>query len=603
MGLDIKAKEEKVTTSGGGSDRPAEKDKEPEKKPENPITGDTSDPSAALHTSANLASPDIRIPSRRGGDNTQQPGLAPLTIEGSEKPPEKPPEPARKLDDKTIQQYAVELHEAINRRGYFSGDPDNARIEQLTKSLGQADLKALEHAYAKVPNNTGFRTLREEAQKRLDGDDWRKLEATLNRTDGRTNDAGNLMVALSAINDDRGDAERRVIETFATLNKDTMKLLDEDFKKHYGMTVEEALKKYDVSSEAMKAVDFMRKPIDQRTSEDVQNFARYAVEQKNIDYLSIALRGETPAAQEARKALQQDQEFTKKMADAFKSENDHGGGFMGFLKGAGDFLLGPVDEIVSGLYNGDLTWGKALGGTPIGELMQAIDAKEDNIKLLQATDLLREGRISLATIALNNTGSLWGMFDNNDNVKLAVNNATEVERKTFTMGRDVAASGRQPANDEEKVALDFYNRTKKAFEGLGDKREEAALEATLTDGKEGLRTKIASGEKINDRFAAVENMSEADWKRLKDPTTGPAARADLDKFLGTFMDQNERTRMMQLIDGKLAKNEFTESQSVRRTLTEVVEDNKGSKWLGLATDYDGKAITTSIASMSPTARA
>lgn len=137
------------------------------------------------------------------------------------------------------------------------------------------------------------------------------MEAILNRTDGRTNDAGNLMVALSAINDDRGDAERRVLETFATLNSDQMKLLEEDFQKHYGMSIDKALEEFDVSDDTMRAIDFMRKPIDQRTAQDVEDFARFAVDKGNLDFFAVALRGDTPAVREAREKLSNDKDFEK----------------------------------------------------------------------------------------------------------------------------------------------------------------------------------------------------------------------------------------------------------------------------------------------------
>jgi hypothetical protein len=526
--------------------------------------------------------------------NTADTHLPTVTVTDNTSKPDEPK--PRALNDETLKQYADELHKAVNRENWRgANDPDKDKIFQLLNSLGEADRKALEQAYLNAPGNKDHRTLRSELERRMDGDDFRKAEAALNTRDGRTNDAGNLMVSLSAINDNRGDAERRVIETFATLNKDQRAKLEEDFKNDYGMTVDEALKRYGMSGDGMKVLGFMNKPIEQRTSQDIQDFARFAVDKKNLDYLSIALRGDTPAAVEARQALQKDEEFTKKLVDAFKPKEE--GGFVGFVKGVADIAAGPLDEIVSGIINGDLSVGKVLGGTVIGEAfvatMNAVDAKEENLQLLLALDYLREGRPSLATIAMNNTGSLFGWFDNKDNIKLAVDNATDSERQAFLRGKELVGKDPNTLSEADKGNLAYYERLHKAFEDAGDDRETAVWEAKLLYGKDSLQAKIADTDKKNDRFSAIENMTEEQWNALKDPNK----RKEFDQFLSRFVDEGDRKRMMELIDGKAAAPDFARSQEVRRTVTELIQHNTNDGFF--STSYDGKKIVEGLEKMSP----
>jgi pSer/pThr/pTyr-binding forkhead associated (FHA) protein len=530
----------------------------------------TEDPSVRLSNEGNT---QARPETPRNGNGSTENVLPQVTVgDGQTDTPQPPQTQPRQLNDETIKKYAEELHGAVNRDGMLWGkNPDKERIFQLLNSLGEADRKALEDAYVNASKNKDHRSLRDELRERLDGDDWRKAEARLNTKDGRTNDAGNLMVALSAINDNRGDAERRVLETFATLNSDQRKLLNEDFQKHYGIPIDQALKDFGVSDKTMKALSFINKPIEQRTAEDIKDFARFAVQEKNLDYLAVALRGDTPAAQEARKQLQGDEQFRKQLVDAFKPD----GSFLSKVwNTAVDVALGPVDDLI-----------------------RALSPKEENLQLLTALDYLNEGRPSLATIALNNTGGLFGWFDNKENVTLAVDNATDLERRNFRMGQDLAASGRAPANDQEKSALEYYNKINKAFEDAGDDRETAQWKAKLLYGKDSVQANIAGSDNANGKFSALENMTEAQWKALKDG--GPQARQDFEKFLGTFVNENERTRMMQILDGKLGKETFAQAQTVRRTLTEVIEQNKGSVFLGMGTSYDGKNIANAIANMSP----
>lgn len=513
-----------------------------------------------------------------------------------------------KLDAETVREYAQELHKAINRHndGFIGigggNDPDNKKITDLLDSLTAADRKAIEDEYVNTAGNTDHRSLRTELKDRLDGDDWRKAEAILNRHDGRTNDAGNLMVALSAINDNRGDAERRVLETFATLNSVQQKQLESDFKQDYGMTVDEALKKYDVTDDAMKAIGFLRKPVEERTAKDIEDFAHFAINKKNLDYFGIALRGDFPAAVQARAELSKDQDFTKKVSDTFKPHRD--GGALGFVKGlvsdvpGGDFLVGGFN-LVEGLAKGDLNFDRLTEGTTIDKLRSAVSSKEINSEQLQALDILHSGHVSLATIAADNTGSIFGWFDNKKAIGNAADNATDGEKQLFSKGYEIAKNGGNATTDEDKNALNFYNSVHKAFQDADGGKDSAKWEDELLNGKGGsIISAIANGDGTDGRFAAVEGLSQADWQKLKDPKSGPEFRKEIADYVGKFTDKDEANKLLDLLDKKIAASTYEDAQKINRPLFDVIEQNKGRAFLCFGTGYNGKNVTEAIANLS-----
>ncbi len=513
-----------------------------------------------------------------------------------------------KLDADTVKKYADELHKAINRDsngvlGIGGGDdPDNKKITDLLDSLTATDRKAIEDAYVNADGNKKHKSLRDELKSNLDGDDWRKTEAILNRRDGRTNDAGNLMVALSAINDNRGDAERRVLETFSTLNKDQQKQLEDDFKHDYGMTVDEALKKYDVSGDAMRAVGFLRKPIEERTAKDIEDFAHFAIDKKNLDYFGIALRGDTPAAKEAREALSKDDDFKKQVNDAFKPHRD--GGFLGGLKSivsdipGGDVLVGGFN-LVEGLAKGDLDFDRLTEGTTIDKLRSAVSSKEIDSKQLQALDILHSGHVSLSTIAADNTGSIFGWFDNKKAIGNAADNATDEEKQLFSRGYEIAKNGGNATTDDDKNALNFYNEIHKAFNNADGGKDSAKWEDKLLNGKDGsIISSIADGDGQNGRFAAVEGLSKTDWEKLKDPKSGPQFRKEIEDYVSKFTDKDETPKLLDLLDKKIAADTFEDSQKINRSLFDVIQQNKGHDFLFIGTDYNGKNVTAAIANLS-----
>lgn len=508
------------------------------------------------------------------------------------------------LDAQAVKQLVDDLHKAIHRHndgflGIGGGDdPDNDKIKRLLEPLNQADREAVEKAYSdKYGKNGSTDTLRAELKDKLSKSDWLTSEATLNREDGRTNDAGNLIVALSKVKDDRGKGEKEVREIFANLNSEQIAQLDKDFHDKYGEGFQQALDDAKLSDDTKKALGWLTKGVDKRSAQDIEDYARFAVDKKNLDMLGEALRGDFPQAKEAREALQKDADFKKKIVDDFKPrDKDHDGGILGFGESLLDALPGggTIDGVIHGFTTGDFNWAKiGIGLLPGGgdayeggkDLYKLFSTNKDAQRLLTAMDYLNEGHISLSTVAITNTGSLWGLFDDKGAIKDAAKNATDEERKAFATGRDLVMSGKQPSTDDERQSVEFYNRIHKAFDDAGDRRETAEYEANLLYGPNSLIAQMAethsnggpfgigSGHGRQDIFSKVENLSEEDWKRLRDPKEGPQFRKDIENSLQSYTSDDERTRLLALVDQKAKAETYEEAQKIHRSLADMIKDN------------------------------
>ncbi|HEY9679689.1 MAG TPA: FHA domain-containing protein [Drouetiella sp.] len=502
----------------------------------------------------------------------KQPTDTARTQNGDTTPPAADAKPAQPrpaaLDQKTLEETAKELHDAINQTSWLGlkSNPDANKIMQLLGPLGAADRATLEKVYHdKYDANGGADSLRRDLKSKLGDYDFRHSEAALNAPDGRTNDAGALMTAIAHAHDDkdRGNAEIRAV--LQTLNTKQLAQLDEDFKKQYGKSYVDALNENgDLTKATKDALPLLEKGVDKRTSEDLQKLAHIAVDNGDPRLFSEAIRGDSPEAVAARKAILADENFKNQIAEKF-----------------------PSPAVQSGV---DTTG-------------MSFDQKADPVAL----DYLQEGRISLATIAKQDTGK-W-IFDNKDNLELAAKNASPKERQDYAAGRDLAESGNAPANDQEKQQLDYYNKIHAALKNGGNDREVSIWEDELIHGRETLISQLAkthsdgwafglgSGTNKNDLMTAVENMSKDDWTLLKGPD-GAKYRKELQESLSTYADPTERARVEAMLNEKLSKDSYEDAAKVHRNLQDTIADNKGHVFLGMGTSYDGKNILQKFTNMS-----
>lgn len=514
------------------------------------------------------------------------------------------------LDGATLERTAEELNDALTKGGRDQG---RDKVLRILGPLTAADRRALEQVYEEkygdrnkaavlkranddtsgIDHSSDFQNsaLRDALKARFGGADnvdFRRAESLLNKADGKTNDAGALMVAIKQSRQDpeRGNVAMRTV--FQTLNKEQIDEMEANFKRDYGKTWQEAVAQAGkvITPQTKEALDVYKRGSDYRRQEDVVKLARLAVETKDGRLFAEVLRGDSPAAVAARRELTSNKDFIVSAIKAFPSPR--------VAHSAGSQRFQRVVDLAD----------------PKGNFTDKSGRQRNLTEFLDPAgrDYLLEGRVSLKTITTTNTDS-W-LFSNEDNISLAARNADDTERRQYTAGRKLAMEGRSPRTEEEKQAADYYKTTSDTFKERGNPRQVAIWEDQLIHGRETIVSQMAKthsdgwlgigkGHSAHDLMTGAENLSEKGWETLRDPDKGPDFRRQIDESLKTFATDEQRARIMKMLDEKAAKGTYAESKTVRRPVLEVIEDNEGSAFLYMGTSYDTRNILAGFASMSP----
>lgn len=482
------------------------------------------------------------------------------------------PATVRRLDDEAIKKLSKEMHDAVHEEGFLGRDtPDVGKILRNLELLSPADRKALEAAYD--GNEPG--KFRRELKDKLDGVDFRKAEAMLNRTGEGTNDAGAVVVALERMKGDSGRGNRELRDVLMAMTPEQIATMRKEFADKYGKefggkSIDQVIREAKgLQKETAAGLDLLMKGVsgpkgEGRTKDDIVQLAKIAMDAKNKDMFGQAVNGDMPAAKAAREALKQDGDFMKKFNDRWKNDRT-------------------------------------------------------------ANDFLNEGRISLATIAEKNAPDWW--FDNPKNTTLALENASAKERADFARGRELAmggAAGPDPVEDARVKA--YYEKIHKAFKDSGggsndNERDRQVIiweDRLLHPPKGSVLGQMAEthsnqhaiggfglfgwggGHDKQDLFSKVEGLSEADWKLLnaefKPPNNGGKFMQEIREGLKSFTDQGERDRILKMLEDKARSGSYEESKRVgRRGVIELLGDNKSGLF---STNYNAKNILDGIANMS-----
>lgn len=476
--------------------------------------------------------------------------------------------------DATLKAFANQLYDRVR-----SGDAQGAG--NILEGLSKADRAKVEGLYASSDNNSRHTNLRDDI-KALDPVAYRTLEAVLDREDGKTNIAGNIMVALETARKEgdglfwdsdsqKGSAMLRAV--MSTMTKDGFAEGEQIFQQRYGADLWHTIENTPgITAADKQLLEYWKKGSDGRTAEDIKAMAEIAVGAKDLHMLQSVLTGTSDAA---RQTLQQNAEFMKQVESAFGHRNGR------------------------------------------GQTMQSTE-------LTIARDLIREGNISLATIVTGDKGIVFGYLDNNQGLQEALARATEQERKQFVDGR--AASellAQQPdaqLSPEQQAAKQYYDLIDGAFKKVGNEREQAIYRDLIEHGRKTLISNLADqhteptaqwllggfggGHSMQNLMQQVENMSKEDHALLTDPKTRDQFRKQIEDSLKIYEpDQAHRDRIMALIDAKTAPRAgddgaqvnptYEESQSIRRSVSEVIGDNPE------ATPEARKSVAEAIVSMSP----
>jgi pSer/pThr/pTyr-binding forkhead associated (FHA) protein len=431
------------------------------------------------------------------------------------------------LSEDTLKKKAQLMHDALTHQSFgFINSPEAQKVLDELKTLNKADKQALEKVYQEMFRETDT-SLRNKLTSCLTAVESSQAICLLDKSDDRTNDAGNLMVAVAMLKEDASKGNTMLRDVL--LNKSNLTQLEADCQKQFHKSVKQILDgAANLDGATREALPYLTKD-GKLTVEETMALAKIAVKYQNLDLLNQALRGDDAKAVKAREELQKDTDFQKKFNLAFSGEN-------------------------SG----------------------------------QAHDILKEGRASLTSIADRDTHHFLGVYDNKENLELALTHASDKERELYIQGR--ALAGKKDLTGSDAQALQFYNQLHMTFLRDGNAREATQWEADLVYGKDNLISQLAgshsngwadgqvfgigAGHDINELSSVVEHMSEKDWERLHNPHTRQAFREEISRSLSTYASAQEREELLKLIDAKAKATSFSESQKISRDLVQVVADNQ-----------------------------
>lgn len=424
----------------------------------------------------------------------------------------------------------------------FTG-PSADKVHTMLKDKSEKERAVIAEQYRL---KTG-RSLEADIKDKFDGAELDKVLNALNRKDGSADDAGRIHTALierDQIVEGRSDetCEKDIRDTLATMNSDQIEQLKRDYKERYGVELEDALLKDENLSDATKeALKIYLKGTDKRTDEDTLKLADIALKAEDIDMFQEAFRSSSQAAR-----------------DKF-------------------FENGGKEKIE------DAFWG----------------TDEDH-----AMEFARHGELSTTTL-LNDNQSWLG--DNERAIEAALEKMKDSERQQYLKGKELAAAGKTAGDlsGEDKKAFEYYQKMHEALEDAGDSTEVARWEDMIKNKGGSLVSKLAAhcGTVYDDDLSVVvkdiENMSEADWKKLKGPE-GAKYREEIEKALKTYLSDDDVKRCMDVVDRKMEAKTFGDASTTgRRTLLEALGDVSKEQHHWYGTNVNEDDVYDAIAKMTP----
>jgi len=439
---------------------------------------------------------------------------------------------------------AEKLRESLES-GFFSGDGQSV-IDSL-RMLKDADRCAVIASYEGSKPGSFMQDVR----RRLGAGDAATVESIVNHRAGQgaANLVSSIDLALTLATTDNKRANDLIRSTLSTLNREQIDELKRSYSDSHHKSLPAALKENEnVSSDIKSALPVLEKGIDHRSAQDVRQLADLAIKYHNLQMFSEVIGGSSPECLQVRSALQDELKNPKSaFARAFKELTEP------------SFVL-THDKV---------------GVQPV--------PPEWNPKL--ATDLLREGRISLATITEENTGRLFG---NKDNISLVLQNASPEERQKYLQGKQESEKTKVSKADMAKLPEDsplrFYSELHGKLANAGDKSEVTAWEDQLLHGSKTAISDLVDAQTDHffihkthspkDLFKAAENISSDDWKQLKQHKSADDPYwSELRNSLKTYASEPEQRAIVDLLQRKANADSFVDSQSVHRSASDTIDQS------------------------------
>lgn len=477
---------------------------------------------------------------------------------------------AKQLNPAAIRKAADDIQEATFNRaawGWGWSKPNPEKVRNILEPMTEADRKRVEDLYAK--NNPGH-TLRGDLKSKLGSEDYLKLESILNRKDNKSDESGQVRLALNKLEEasarqdarsgviiwavgkvvpgiemmnrygdsqdsiHRNNAEADIRKSIGALTSSQIKELKEAYGQNYKdkdgrpIDLEKKLLSDPNMSQATKAaLHILFQGIDKRTGNDpdaVQNtlkLAQIGLASKNIDIFKDAMQ---TAPAEARKQFEQN------------------GGYQ------------QIDKAFSG------------------------DDKA------MAQTYAEQGSGNLAYLIEGNNH--WYHTNRDEITRLVSTQASEIDSRRYTTGKELNDKNKLPTNEEERKSLEFYKKVNEGLKAAGSPREVALWENKLMKSATVITQALESHKEANfigygkntDRnklYSSVENMSKDDWNRFK--ANPDAELLKFQKALDTFATGKDSSTLIAMVKEKLTVDDFEKSRNLgRRSVEQTYDDNKTS---------------------------
>ena len=446
-----------------------------------------------------------------------------VEITGATEPEANQPE-AERLSGKEIQKIAEAIDRAANG-GFFGIGVDKEAInEQLRRLNSPEERNALDKLY-KI--RTGM-TIQEELNDELNGSDLAKSTALWK---GENDAASRLNANLIEHGEYWGvrsddNVEKDIRLTLSTLTSSQVREEMDKFEERYGKSFKETiLNDPDISLETKQAVEIYLKGSDQRTDGDTLRLAGTALETKNLEMFEEVLSVAKPNAR------------------------------IDFMRNGGE------ERIL-----------EAFGTAYTDEFTYDVHYLP-NEDTRHALDYANKGGLELTTKIEGNTSLL---MDNEEAIELALDGMSAREKASYLNGREIKEEGKTGLSKQELADLTFYNDIHASLDKAGNEREMATWEDRIQYGKDGsLVTKLAAhggiiDDDMGEVLGTIEDMSETDWKRLKED---PKFYERVTDVLRIDLNKNEMNRAEELLKAKMGADNYEDSKLERRDIVSAVKDS------------------------------
>ncbi|HEY9676951.1 MAG TPA: hypothetical protein V6C76_03040 [Drouetiella sp.] len=429
---------------------------------------------------------------------------------------------SQSFDSGSIDKAAAELHNAKDNTFMLFSSPDQNKLWNILEPMSAAQRQLVRESYEKqFPGHS----LEQDLKDKLGSTDFAKAQSLLRREDGVADNSGQVWQALTklpgATGDDKLRAESEIRDALNTLTAEQVKAVSDKFQRDFGKNLNDTLQNNsDLSDESKAALNVYLKGTDKVHDQDRLQLADAAMKAGRPDIFNEVFRDASQAARD------------KFIAD------------------------GGMKKIDDAFWFGD----KQI-----------------------AKDYVERGTVSLSTIA---DGDTHWYHTNQDDIDRAVSKATDIDRQDFKRGEELSRTGAEAKTPEDARALKFYQSVDAQMHSSGNDRQAALWEAKLRNNEEVITNILQShqegswffgmgaGTDKNKQLAAVENMTEKDWKFLK---ANPEEVSKIDAALNTFSDSNH-DQVMNALKAKLEKDSFSDAQSVgNRPVDQRLQDSSNDQ--------------------------